>query len=192
MRALVEEIVGTVAVAKIVELPRLISASPAPHDFLIHEHFNRAKIPLEVPSIGVGLRQSGWRDLRIVLGGRGRGVAKPVLQFEEGHRLFGVEELRGDRGTAAMAGDVAARVGPGHSGLSAECRNEHVIEVAFADDSQAKEEQKFYRLASLCVGKFHTISPYRPPGRTDLVHEWIDWFRECRGSLIYRHVEHAN
>src|SRR5258708_9680696 len=192
MRALVEEIVGTVAVAKIVELPRLISASPAPHDFLIHEHFNRAKIPLEVPSIGVGLRQSGWRDLRIVLGGRGRGVAKPVLQFEEGHRLFGVEELRRDRGTAAMAGDDAARVGPGHSGLSAECRNEHVIEVAFADDSQANEEQNFDRIASLSCGKFDAFRPYLLPGRNALAHEWIDWVREFRGSLIYRHLEHAN
>src|SRR5258708_15283271 len=105
MRALVEEIVGTVAVAKIVELPRLISASPAPHDFLIHEHFNPAKIPLAVPSIGVGLRQPGCPDLRIVLGGRAPRVANTLLQFTEGHRLFSDDEPPPDRGTSAMAGE---------------------------------------------------------------------------------------
>jgi hypothetical protein len=80
--ALVEEIVRAVAVSEIVELPWLVRRSPAPHHLLIDEHFNRTQVPFEVPSIGIGLCQFRWRDLCVVLRGCGRGMAKPVLQFE--------------------------------------------------------------------------------------------------------------
>src|SRR5439155_25258646 len=112
--------------------------------------------------------------------------------FEQGHRLFSIEQLRCDGGAPAMAGDVAARIGPRYSRLPTERRNEHVIQVAFAHNGQTKEEQKINHLASLWVGKFHAFGSNLLPGSDALAHNWIDWLGEGRRSFIYWHVEHAD
>jgi hypothetical protein len=79
-----------------------------------------------------------------------------------------------------VAGDVTACVGPGYSGLPAEGRNEHVIQIGFTDDCQAIEEQEIGHLAGLGIWQFHSCGPDVLPGRYGFAHKWINWLRECR------------
>src|SRR5438105_15626712 len=53
VRTLLEEIVGAVAVSKIVEFPRLIHRTSAADDLLIHKHLNCSQIPREVTCVSV-------------------------------------------------------------------------------------------------------------------------------------------
>ena len=94
--------------SEIVELPGFSGCTPAADDLLVYEHLNRAKVSREVASIGIRLCQLDGRDLCIVLRRSRRAVAEPLLQLEERHWFFGIEELRRNRGAGAMAGDVAA------------------------------------------------------------------------------------
>ena len=63
--------------AGIIEFPRLVLGSSIPYDFLVTKDFNGAEIPLEVAGVGVRFRQFRRRDLRIMLSGCRRSVAKP-------------------------------------------------------------------------------------------------------------------
>lgn len=77
--------------AEIVELPRFSDGATIPNRLLIHEHFDRSQIPGKVASICIRLCQLGRGRLYVVLTGFRRAVAKPLLEFKQGHRLFGVE-----------------------------------------------------------------------------------------------------
>ena len=46
---------------------------------------------------GIGMRfhRLRWRDLSVSLRGGGQPMPKPLLQFEQAHRLPGIEQLRG-------------------------------------------------------------------------------------------------
>src|SRR5437588_3439879 len=119
MRALIEKVIRAVAVPEIIELPRFGSGTTTPHQLLIDKHFDGAKVPCEITRIRIRLGQLGWGDLRIVLRRRWSCMPKPLLQFEKSHRLFGVEELRCNRGSGAMASDVGPNVGTWNAPLFA-------------------------------------------------------------------------
>lgn len=103
VRTLLEEVVRTVAMAEIVELPRLGDSPAFANRLLIDEHFDRPIIPCKIASIDIRLCQLGRGDLDVVLSGFGRAVAKPLLEFDQCRRLFRIEELRGDGGPVDRA-----------------------------------------------------------------------------------------
>jgi hypothetical protein len=55
MLVLVKEVVGAIAVAKIVELPRLGCCEPAANHILIDEDFNGTEVASKIARIGIGL-----------------------------------------------------------------------------------------------------------------------------------------
>ena len=67
VRALIEEVVGAVAVAEIEELPRFFSSQSLANNVLVDQHFDGADIPLEVTGLFVGFGQLRRVDLRVVL-----------------------------------------------------------------------------------------------------------------------------
>src|SRR5579859_4927140 len=133
MRALIEEVIRAVAVPEIVELPRLVGGTTIPHQFLIDKHFNGTKVPCEVARIRIGLGELRRRDLCIVLCRRWSGMPEPLLQFKQSHGLFGIEELRRNRGARTMASDVAPNVGRGYAGLCAKHRDQNLIQVGLTN-----------------------------------------------------------
>src|SRR6202011_4330642 len=90
---------------------------------------------------GVCLRQRVRGDLGVMLGGGGTAVSEPCLQLEQRHRLFGVVELAGDGGAGAVAGDLAADVGGGDTGFSAQRRDDRVVDVDLGDGLGAHAKQ---------------------------------------------------
>ena len=60
-------IVGAIAVAKIVELPRLGCCEPAANNILIDEDFNGTEVASKIARIGIGLCKLQGTDFRIVL-----------------------------------------------------------------------------------------------------------------------------
>lgn len=66
MRALIEEVVGAVAMAEVVELPRFIGWAFVSDGILIDQDLNSPDVPGEVTGILVGPGQLGWRDLRVM------------------------------------------------------------------------------------------------------------------------------
>ncbi len=63
------KIIGAIAVAEVVELPRLaLGGHPTPDRLLIDEHVNHADIASKIVRIGVGFGQLGGRHLDVVLG----------------------------------------------------------------------------------------------------------------------------
>src|SRR5579863_410482 len=127
MRALLEEIISAEAVSEIVELPWLGTGPATTDHFLVHEDFNRPKVPLEITGISIGLSQLRWGNIRIVLRRCWCAVTQPFLQFEERQWFFGVEQLRSNRRATTMAGDVTPNIGRRYSGLAAEPRNKDVV-----------------------------------------------------------------
>src|ERR1700692_367246 len=134
VRTLVEEIVCAIAMSEIVELPGLVGGSSAAHDFLVHKHFNGTKVAREVPSVSVRLSQFRWSDLGVMLRRSRRAVAEPFLEFKQRHRLFGVEQLRGNRRPSAMAGDVAAHICSRYPRLPAGCGNQNSVHITLPDN----------------------------------------------------------
>jgi hypothetical protein len=55
MEALIEKVICAVAMAEIVELPRLGDRAAIPNRLLINKHFDCTKVPCEVASIRVRL-----------------------------------------------------------------------------------------------------------------------------------------
>src|SRR5215213_4369173 len=111
MRALVEEVVGAVAMTQVVEAPRLaLSGGAAGDRILIDEHLDGAHVAGEVAGVGIRLRQTGGGDPGVVLRGLGRTVSQPGLELEERERLLGVEELGGNGRASPMAGNGASRI----------------------------------------------------------------------------------
>ena len=71
MRTLLEEVIGAIAMPKVIELPRLRRINTCTHGVLVDQDFDGAEIPGEVTRIGIRLGGLQWSDLRIVLS-RGR------------------------------------------------------------------------------------------------------------------------
>ena len=65
MLALVKEVVGAIAVAKIEELPRFGCCEPAANHILIDEDFNGTEVASKIARIGIGLCNLQGSDLRI-------------------------------------------------------------------------------------------------------------------------------
>ena len=55
MLALVKEVVGAIAVAEVIKLPRLSRSEPASDHVLINQNLNGPKVAGEVACIGIGL-----------------------------------------------------------------------------------------------------------------------------------------
>src|SRR6266581_9079948 len=96
--------------AEVVELPGVCDGLAIPNRLLIDEHFDGSHIPPKIASICIRLCKFGRCDLDVVLSGFGRTVAQPLLEFKQGHRLFGIKELGGDGGACSMARDSAAYI----------------------------------------------------------------------------------
>src|SRR5205814_10608322 len=122
MLALLKEVVGAVAMAKIVKLPRLRCGASTSHQILIDQNFDSPKVACKIACIRVGLGDLQGSDLGIVLSGRWSRMAQPLLQLEERHRLSRVIQLRRDRRPGAVTGDVAAHIGERNASLFAEGR----------------------------------------------------------------------
>jgi|SRR5579862_6731046 len=82
VRALVEEIVSAVTVAKIVEFPRFLSRLSVQNSLSIDENVNRADIACKISGVAEGLRHFRGADVQVMLGGVGPFVAQPALEFK--------------------------------------------------------------------------------------------------------------
>ncbi len=75
MRTLLEEVVRTVSMPKIVILPRFLVSQSSLHGILINNYINGSQVSFKIPSVVESPRQFGWRDVCIKL--CGNGVAMP-------------------------------------------------------------------------------------------------------------------
>jgi hypothetical protein len=151
MRALIEEVIGAVAVPEIVEAPRFTARDAGTDRVLIDEHIDRAQIALKVLRVCVRARQLRGRQSRIVLRGLRCGVTKPGLEFKEREGLLRVKQLRRDRRAGAMARDPPARVCQWHTGFSTEGRNQRAIQIIRRETRTAYREEKVHELSRLLV-----------------------------------------
>jgi len=78
-----------------------------------------------------------------------------------------------------MAGDVATRVGLGHSGLPAQRRDENIVEVGFADYRESIQKEKINHLTGLRVWQFHTLRADLFPGGYRFSDSRINRLGEC-------------
>lgn len=67
MLALLKEVVGAIAVAEVVELPRFGCGASAADQILIDQDFDGAKVAGEIARIGIGLGELQRRDFRVML-----------------------------------------------------------------------------------------------------------------------------
>lgn len=91
MRALVKEVVGAVAVAQIVELPRLFGGLPTQNKLPINQNLDRAHIAREIAGITERLRQLRGADIQVMLCRVCPLVPEPALEFKQRQRLLRVE-----------------------------------------------------------------------------------------------------
>ena len=93
MRALVEEVVGTVSVTQVVQLPGRVGWASSSDCILINENLYRSHVAGKVASVLVRLGQLRRRDLCLMARRLGRAVPEPLLQLEEIERFFRVVKL---------------------------------------------------------------------------------------------------
>jgi hypothetical protein len=118
VRALLEEAVRAVAVAKIEVLPRRAARGRAVLDGIpIDQDLDDAQVARKVAGVGVGLGQPRRRDRGVVLGRLRRAMPESSLQLQQGHGLLVVVGLAGDRGACSMARDAASGIGQGMPAL---------------------------------------------------------------------------
>lgn len=115
----------------------------------------------EAVGFAVGGAEGALQDFAVIAGAGGVFVAEPLLQVCEGERLACVEQLGGDGGASAVAGERPAGVGFGNAGLAAERRDDPVVEVGLADELSA-------------------------PGVDELSDDGVDRFGERAGGLVRR------
>lgn len=82
MRALIEEIVGTEAVAEIVIAPGLGYRAAGDHGLPVDENLDGPRVSRKVPRVAIGRRQLRRADVQVVLSGGSPSVAEPSLQFK--------------------------------------------------------------------------------------------------------------
>jgi hypothetical protein len=119
-------------------------------------------------------------------------MAEPGLQLEQRHRLLGVVELAGDGGAGAVAGDVAADIGGGDTGLGAQRRDDGVVDVDLGHGLGADREQHVHMLFGLAVQSFRLAGPQRLPRLDGLPDDRVDGLGERGAGLVHRHVEQAD
>src|SRR5258708_22280775 len=94
----------------------------------------------EVAGIRIRFHQLRWRDLSVSLRGGGQPMPKPLLQFEEAHRIFGVEQLRGDGGSRPVTRNFSAQIALWHSGLFAKPGDQMEIQKIRSEVPHAMQE----------------------------------------------------
>src|SRR6266542_1323298 len=119
-------------------------------------------------------------------------MAEPGLQFEQGHRLFGVVELAGDRGAGPMARDAASGISSGHAGLATEDGDEGLIEVVPGDPLGPQAEEEWHELTGARIEQGWLGGTGGFPHVNRLAHDWVDRLGERRAGLVGGHVEQAD
>jgi hypothetical protein len=114
------------------------------------------------------------------------------LQLEERHRLLGVVELAGDGRSGPVAGDVAADVGGGHSGLLAERGDQGAVDVVLRDRVGPDREEQFDVFAGFGVEALGLGGPQGLPGFDGLADDRVDGLGESGVGLVDRDVEQAD
>src|SRR5712691_8173332 len=120
MRALIEKVIRAVSVPEIVKLPCFIGSNTRSHLLLIDEHFDGAQIPAEVTCVRIRLHQFRRRDLCVPLCGRRHPVPEPLLQLEQTHRLFCIEQLRSDSRPCSVTRNLPAQIVLRYTSLAAQ------------------------------------------------------------------------
>jgi hypothetical protein len=146
----------------------------------------RAKYPASAYAFASG------GDLGVVPGGVRAAVAEPRLQLEQGHRLFGVVELAGDRGPCPVAGDAAPGVGGWDAGLAAQRGDDRRVDVGVGDPPRPHREQQVDVLAGLAVQHLRLVRPDRLPCLDGLADQGVDGLGERGPGLVRGDVEQAD
>jgi hypothetical protein len=118
-------------------------------------------------------------------------VAKPRLQFKQGHRPFGVVELTRNGGACAVAGDPTAGIGHRYTGLAAQKRDQRVIDVLGGNRPSTEAEQGGESLAGLAIDKQRLHRSTLFPASSELADQGIDRLGEAGTRLVNRHVNEA-
>jgi len=180
-----EEVVAAVALAQVVVLPWLLAAGRCAGEdaVAVDEDLDGAHVAAEVVGALVGGRQGALQDFGVVAGAGRVLVAKPLLQVGQRQWLLGVEQLGGDGGSGAVAGQRAAGVGFGDPGLGAEDRDELLIEVGAADELGAVAEQVLASLTGLAICDRRLRGANKLPYFDQFANDWVDRFGERPRSL---------
>jgi hypothetical protein len=91
-----------------------------------------------------------------------------------------------------MARDVAANICRRYSGLAAECRNQHVVQVALTDDREAIQEKKIDHLTGFVIWQLDAVRANLLPHGNHLADDWIDGLGEGCARFVHGDIEHAN
>jgi hypothetical protein len=127
-----------------------------------------------------------------VLRRRWRAVARPLLQLEERHWFFGIEQLRCNGRAASMASDVAANIVGRNSRLAAECGNQNLVQITLSDNCEAVQEKEINHVCGFTVCQLHAFRANLLPGGNHLADDWIDGLGECWARFVDGNIEHAN
>src|SRR2546428_8534723 len=118
-------------------------------------------------------------------------MPKPGLEFEQGHRFFGVEQLGDDGGSCSMAGDAAASILERHACFAAQEWNQRSIEVLRWNRLTAETEEHRNGLTGLSIEEVRLHWTLPLPCVHSVTDQRIDRLCEGRSGLIRRHVEQA-
>src|SRR6266446_3466233 len=119
-------------------------------------------------------------------------MPQPFLQFEQAHRVFGVEQLRGDGGTRSVARDSTAQIVLWNTCLPAQFWKETQIQIGDPDLSHLVEEQKIHHLPRLGVAQLSLGRSNLFPCIDRLADHLIDRLRESCASLVHWNIEKAD
>src|SRR5713101_6198950 len=119
-------------------------------------------------------------------------MPKPGLEFEQGHQLFGVEQLGGDGGSCSMAGDAAASILEQHARFAAQEWSQRSIEVLRWNRLTAETEEHRNGLTGLSIEEVRLHWTLPLPCVHSVTDQRIDRLCEGRSGLIRRHVEQAS
>src|SRR5436190_16977178 len=113
-------------------------------------------------------------------------MAEPGLQFEQGHGLLGVVQLRGDGRARTMAGDASTRVLSRDSGLLAQRGNQRCVEIAWWYRTSAEAEEQRHGLGGLGIDVERLRGAFHLPGDNRIADQWIDGFGVAGTGLVRR------
>src|SRR5579884_2337659 len=119
-------------------------------------------------------------------------MPEPGLQLEQRERLFGIEQLRGNGCSGAVAGDGAASVGFRDTGFVAEDRDQGLVHVRLPDPLATMREQTGHQLACRSVHHQWLFVPYGCPGRYRFSDEPVYRFGKGRPCLVRWNIKETN
>src|SRR6266436_1362545 len=119
-------------------------------------------------------------------------MPEPFLQLEQTHRLFCIEQLRGDRRASSVTRDGTSHVNLRDAGLSTELGNEILVEKTFSERPHPVNEQEVHHLPSFLITQLRLrwTSPF--PRVDGLPYCAIHRFCEIGSRLADRNVQKAH